>query len=64
MLNSYVRNTAKGNGKRGFPGNEAFKELWHEVNNAVWDVCANKSFADLVELEQAKRDKCVPNYNI
>ena len=45
-------------------GNEAFKELWQEVNNAVGEVCENKSFADLVEFERVKRDKCALNYSI
>ena len=45
-------------------GNEAFKELWQEVNNAVSQVCRNKTFDDLVEFERAKRSKCVPNYSI
>ena len=45
-------------------GNEAFTELWQEVNNAIGAVCENKSFADLVEFERAKRDKCALNYSI
>ena len=45
-------------------GNEVFAELWREVNNAVGEVCENKSFADLVEFERAKRDKCALNYTI
>ena len=45
-------------------GNEAFKELWQDVNNAVGEVCENKSFADLVEFERVKRDKCALNYSI
>ncbi len=45
-------------------GNEAFKELWQEVNSAVSEVCGNKTFADMVEFEQAKREKRVPNYCI
>jgi len=45
-------------------GNEAFKELWQEVNNAVGKVCDNNSFADLVEFERAKINKCALNYII
>ena len=45
-------------------GNEVFTELWQEVNNAVGEVCENKSFADLVEFERAKRNKCALNYSI
>ncbi len=45
-------------------GNEVFAELWQEINNAVFEACDNKSFADLVEFEQAKRNKCALNYSI
>ena len=45
-------------------GNEAFTELWQEVNNAVGKVCESKSIADLVEFERAKRDKSALNYSI
>ncbi len=45
-------------------GNEAFTELWQEVNNAIGEVCDKRTFADLVEFERAKRDKCALNYSI
>lgn len=45
-------------------GNEAFIELWQEVNNTIGEVCDKKTFADLVEFERAKRDKCALNYCI
>jgi len=45
-------------------GNEVFKEFWQEVNNAVGEVCENKSFTDLVELERAKRNNGTLNYSI
>ena len=61
---SVVPDAGKDNGNWAFLGNEAFKELWHEVNNAVCDVCGNKTFADLVEFERAKRGRRVPNYSI
>ncbi|MCP4609029.1 MAG: Rrf2 family transcriptional regulator [Planctomycetes bacterium] len=54
----------KDNGDVSLFGNEAFKELWREVNNSISEVCTNKTFADLIEYEKVKRDKCVPNYNI
>ncbi len=47
-----------------FLGNEAFRELWQEVNNAICEVCDKTTFANLVEFERAKRDKYVLNYNI
>ncbi len=45
-------------------GDNAFTELWIEINNAVSEVCGGKTFADLVESERAKRNTCLPNYNI
>ncbi len=45
-------------------GNEVLKEFWQEVNCAVSEVCENKSFADLVEFERAKRNKRALNYTI
>lgn len=45
-------------------GNDAFKEFWQQANEAVWDVCEKKTFADLVEFEQSKRQNYVANYNI
>lgn len=54
----------KTNGDASLFGNEAFKELWQEVNDAVSEVCRNKTFADLIDFEKAKRQRCIPNYNI
>jgi Rrf2 family protein len=45
-------------------GSEAFNEFWQEVKDAVSGVCGSKTFADLVELEQTKREGSVPNYSI
>lgn len=45
-------------------GNEAFTELWQEVDSAVGEICESKTFADLVEIERAKRDKGALNYSI
>ena len=61
---SVAPEAVKDNGDTAFFGNEAFKELWQEVNSAVSELCGNKTFADMVEFEQAKREKCVPNYCI
>lgn len=61
---SVAPEAVKANGGKAFFGNEAFKELWKDVNSAVSEVCGNKTFADMVEFEQAKREKCVPNYCI
>lgn len=51
-------------GNKAFFGNETFKKLWHEVNSAISEVCENKTFAELVKFERAKRDKSAPNYII
>lgn len=61
---SVAADAVKVNGGTTFFGNEAFKKLWQEVNNAVSEICDTKTFADLVEFERAKRDACVPNYII
>ncbi len=45
-------------------GDEAFTELWQEVNNAVFEACHKMSFGGLVEFERAKRRGCVPDYSI
>jgi len=61
---SVAPDSTKATRNGAFWGDEAFKELWQEVNNAVGEVCESKSFADLVKLEWAKRDKCALNYTI
>ena len=45
-------------------GNEAFAELWRDVNNAIVEVCDERTFAELVESERAKRSKSSLNYSI
>jgi len=61
---SLVPDATKATGDQSFWGNEAFTELWQEVNNAVSEVCNNKTFAELVEFERDKRDKSAVNYSI
>jgi Rrf2 family transcriptional regulator, cysteine metabolism repressor len=46
------------------PGSEAFKQLWQDVNGAVSAVFSSRTFSDLVELEQVKRERSAPNYSI
>ena len=55
-----------GKGEKGavFWGDNAFKQLWQEVNRAMFEVCDSKTFADLVEFERNRRDARVPNYII
>jgi Rrf2 family protein len=45
-------------------GTEAFNNLWQEINSAVSEVCSNKTFADLVAFENAKRERGIRNYCI
>lgn len=45
-------------------GSEAFRQFWSEVNDVVSDVCGSRTFADLVDMEKARREKSVPNYCI
>ncbi|MHC4439109.1 MAG: RrF2 family transcriptional regulator [Planctomycetota bacterium] len=61
---SLVPDTTNPNGDQSFWGNEAFRELWCQVNDAVYEVCDNKTFAELVEFEQTKREKYAVNYSI
>ncbi len=61
---SLVPEATKGGANAAFLGNEAFKELWEQVNNAVCEVCDGRTFADLVEFERAARDSSAANYCI
>jgi len=47
-----------------FFGDDAFTQLWREVNTAISEVCNSKTFVELVEFERANREKCAPNYSI
>jgi len=61
---SLVPEATEGGANAAFLGNEAFKELWEQVNNAVCEVCDGRTFADLVEFERAARDSSAVNYCI
>jgi len=61
---SLVPEATEGGANAAFLGNEAFKELWEQVNNAVCEVCEGRTFADLVEFERAARDSSAVNYCI
>ena len=56
--------TGKGKKVAVFCGDNAFEQLWQEVNRAMFEVCDSKTFADLVEFERNRRDARVPNYII
>ncbi len=55
---------ATGDGNEALAGSEAFSQFWREVNEAVSGVCGSRTFADIVELEKARRERSVPNYCI
>lgn len=61
---SVAPDALKDNVNAAFFGNEALKELWQEVNTAISEVFGNKTFADLVDSEMAKRENSIPNYSI
>ncbi len=61
---SLVPEATEGGTNAAFLGNEAFKELWQQVNDAVCEVCGGRTFADLVESERAARDTSAANYCI
>ncbi len=61
---SLVPEDTDGGANEPFSGNEAFKELWQQVNDAVCEVCDGKTFADLVDSERAARDSKAMDYCI
>jgi len=61
---SLVPEATEGGPNEAFLGNEAFKELWQQVNNAICEVCDGRTFADLVESEKAARGGSAMNYCI
>jgi Rrf2 family protein len=63
------RVTVNPNGSSGLKdhgcfGDAAFGQLWQEATDAVSEVFASKTFADLVEFERKQNYASVPNYNI
>jgi len=61
---SLVPEATEGGTNAALLGNEAFRELWEEVNRAVCEVCEGRTFADLVQFERAARDNSAVNYCI
>jgi Rrf2 family protein len=48
----------------GIFGDEAFEELWRDINEAVCEVCDGRTFADMVESARQKQRQTAPNYVI
>ncbi|MFA6187311.1 MAG: Rrf2 family transcriptional regulator [Phycisphaerae bacterium] len=42
----------------------AFEELWKEINNAISDICNNKTFSEIAEIEVKARKTYKPDYAI
>lgn len=61
---SLAPEVTEGVANAAFLGNEAFRELWEQVNRAVCEVCDGRTFADLVEFERVARDSSAANYCI
>ena len=61
---SLVPEATEAGASAAFLGNEAFKELWEQVNKAVCEVCDGRTFADLVQFERAARDSGAVNFCI
>ena len=45
-------------------GNEAFKDLWQKINNAILEVCEKNNFESLIKYEKSKRRNRPLTYNI
>ncbi|MCK4752561.1 MAG: Rrf2 family transcriptional regulator [Planctomycetes bacterium] len=59
-----IDDIGNGSQSKGFHGEYAFGRLWRDVNESISHVLDKASFAELVEFERSKREKCVPNYSI
>jgi len=54
----------KGKGSMVHRGDNAFAQLWQEVDQAMLKVWNNKTFADLVKFEEKSSQACAANYVI
>ena len=50
--------------KPGLAGDYAFSKMWENISGAIADIYNSITFADLVKIECAQREKCAPNYAI
>ncbi len=53
----------RGNGG-GVAGDEAFEDLWRDIDEAIREVCDGRTFADLVESARQKERQAALNYVI
>jgi Rrf2 family cysteine metabolism transcriptional repressor len=61
---SLSREKSKNNGNNILFGDNAFDELWKEVDDAVTELLNGKTFADLLDSEMKQRKMHPLNYNI
>jgi len=57
-------NTGRLDKSQYFYGDYAFKELWQKLSRAIYQICDNTTFTELVESETARKTATVPNYAI
>jgi len=43
---------------------DAFEKLWKEINNAISEICNNKTFSEIAEIEMKTRKTYKPDYTI
>jgi len=42
----------------------SFEKLWKEINNAISEICNNKTFSEIAEIEMKTRKTYKPDYTI
>ena len=64
LQGSTRRNVRADRQKLGLIGDYVFSKMWENISDAIADIYNNTTFADLVKIEQAQREKYTPNYVI
>ena len=64
LQGSTRRNARADRQKLGLIGDYVFSKMWENISDAIADIYNNTTFADLVKIEQAQREKYTPNYVI
>lgn len=64
LQGSTRRNARADRQKLGLIGDYVFSKMWENISDAIADIYNNTTFADLVKIEQAQREKYAPNYVI
>ena len=64
LQGSTRRNARADRQKLGLMGDYVFSKMWENISDAIADIYNNTTFADLVKIERAQREKYAPNYVI